>query len=404
MAMKKREKIMAGVTIGLVVVIVVMMVSRGGGTSVGKLRRDQADLQKKVDALKEQVRPGREAAERLERWRESSLPADYAHARDLYQSWLVLTVTRVLGKADITPGSPAQRKAYTMLRFKVESQGSLKQLTQFLYEFYSANYLHKLSLLTVKPAEGASGQFKLVMNIEALCLEEAESTTELPTGRSPRLEYTELDEYLRGILSRRMEGDRTVDGVGLFASYEPAPPRRPVVERPVVERPVVERPVQQPRQEFDHSEQTFVNAIQEIDGLKEVWLFTRTSGETQQLHEGDRFRVGSLSGTVAKIRVDERDIEIETEDGSRYVALGKRLREPAQTASFMMQPGSMPRLGGQPGEMSNLGEVVGGIVDTLRGFTTRGGGPQGDAPTGRSGSGSGSGEDPWGGFFSSESQ
>ncbi len=324
MAIKKSEKILGGVSGALLATFAGMFLFGGGGTSLDDLRAELKKQKKTVDEQEVRVRPGKKAAEQLNRWRKRSLPTDYNVAHERYTAWLSgLAVDRVKLHPEITPYKEQQRGYYTVLRFKVEGTGTLDQLTRFLFEFYSAGYLHKVRHLSIKPTKD-SQKLKLTIDVEALCLPEAVHQKELPKKQPPRLELAKLNAYHEAIVQRNMEkegdGYRTVDTGGLFASYSP----KPKEPGPTA---AADPPETQEAPGIDASAHTYVNAINEVAGLPEVWLFVRMEDRTLVLHEGDPFEVGKMSGTVLRIRIDELDIEIEVDGRHELVAWGKNLRE-----------------------------------------------------------------------------
>ena len=321
MAMKRRETVLVGVTGALLVVVGGVYLSRGGGKSLSELRTERGGLEQDLQKLAAQAQPGENASKQLNLWKKRSLPSDYRKAGELYQKWLSLLAVDKLRNAEITPMTiQASRGIYTVLPFRIEAKGTLDQLTRFLFEFYSADYLHKVRQLTSTPTKG-SPELTLVMTVEALCLSGAVSQDKLPEGKSKRLEHGTLDNYLKVIVRRQMEGKRYADTGGLFASYAPSPPPTPPGPPPTPPGPP-------PKPKgIDPSEFTYVSAIHEVDGLPEVWLSVRTEARTLKLHEGDPFEVGTVSGKIARIRIQELEVEIEVDGGRRFrVGFGDNLQ------------------------------------------------------------------------------
>jgi hypothetical protein len=333
MAMKKRERVLVGVTGALLVVVGGAYLFRGGGKSLSELRTERDGLEKDLQKLTAQAQPGKTATEQLNLWKKRSLPSDYRKAGKLYQEWLSLLTVAKLHNAEITPmTAQTNRGIYTVLPFRIEAKGTLDELTRFLFEFYSADYLHKIRQMSSTPTKG-SPELTLVMTVEALCLSGAASQDKLPEAKSKRLEHGTLDEYLKAIVRRRLEGTRYADTGGLFASYAPEPPPPPVRKKEDV---VVTPP---PPRGIDPSEFTYVNAIHEVDGLPEVWLFVRIEGKTLKLHEGDPFEVGTVSGKIARIRIEELNVEIEVDGGRRFrVDFGDNLHDRVELPNTPIMP------------------------------------------------------------------
>ena len=325
MALKKREKVLAGATGALLVVFAGVFYLTGEDSSLGDLRQEREDLLKEKSEQTARIRPGQRASAQLNRWKQRALPENETLARDLYGDWLLeLVVDRVgLHGADITHyASQPHRGIYTVLPFKIEGRGTLDQLTRFLYEFESTGYMHKIRLLTSTPIKD-SDDLKLVIDIDAVCIPGAVHQDKLPVNQPSRLEHGKLDEYLETIVRRKMEkeGDeyRYVDRGGLFAFYRPKAPPEPEPGSPP--EPDPESPG------FDPSSLTYVSSIDTVDGVPEVWLFVRTQGKTHRLFEGDSFEVGSMRGTIVRIRVDKRDVEIEVDGRHQLVAFGDNLHQ-----------------------------------------------------------------------------
>ena len=326
MAFSKREKLLLGsVTGSLLVLLAAAYFVFGLGESLAKLRaqRDQLDREVKQKELK--ARPGVKAAAQMARWEKCSLPTNRELARSLYQKWLLeLVVDQVkLRNATVDPADDQPHQGiYTALPFTIHGDGTLDQLVHFLFKFYSVGHLHKIRHLNINPIKD-SPELSLVISIDALCLPGADRRDRLSAQLPKRLKLSELNDYVEKAVWRKMEGDRVVKSGGLFAPYAPyVPPAPPRIVR--TERPDPPRP-EPPR--FDQAKYTYVNGIHEVDGRPEVWLFVRTTGETLKRREGEDFQIGSVRGTVVRINVAERDVEVEL-DGQRFlVPFGENLRE-----------------------------------------------------------------------------
>lgn len=319
MALQKRERNLAILTVALAAVLVVWLLVSGSGGSLGTLRTRRNALQAEVDRKNTQVSRGRKARQRLARWQKRSLPANHETARTLYQNWLREVVDRAGLQGVSIDSSDGQtwRGVYTMFPFTIQARGTLKELTVFLHAFYSAGYLHKVSRLSITPMEGSS-RLVLVISIQALSLPGAEASGELPSEPGDRLRH-ELSDYLATIVRRQMEGERFMDSGGVFAAYvpyRPPPPDRPTGPPPTA-------PPKPPA--FDATRLTFVNAIIEENGRRQVWLFVRTTGDTKKCYEGDTFEIGEVQGKIAKI--GEREVEVEIDGQLHVVGLGDPLRE-----------------------------------------------------------------------------
>lgn len=330
MTLGKREKILAGAVGAMVVVLVAQIVwSQLGGPGAGELRRQRNELKTKIDGYKKTVEAAADAVARLDRWEAASLPRKLDAARSCYQAWLRGLVEKFgFRGCEVFSGEPqARRDAYTVFPFQIQGEASLDELVRFLHEFYSTGHLHKVRRLSIRPI-GDGSRLQLAIAIEALSLPNADRLDTLSEAKADRLRLGQLDAYRRLVNRRLMESERWVETGGLFAAWRPAPkpPDPPWVDRRV-EPP--RQPPPPPPPPFDHGRFAVVTGILEVDGRPQLWLLVQTTGQRQQLGQGDEFRVGLRRGKV--VWIGSREAEIELDGKRRLVSVGQRLDEGIET-------------------------------------------------------------------------
>jgi len=370
MALQKREKLLVIATGSLLVVFLLATLLSGGGDSASTLRARHQSLLGEFKEKEDAIRFGQPIVDQMEVWQKRSLPSNRKSARTAYQNWLRGLVDKASFrdvKVD-SSGGQSHGGIYTMLTFTVHGDATMEQLTRFLFDFYSVDHLHKIRHLSIKPIK-ESQHLTLAITVEALSLPEADTPPEpaaspeadalpeadtppesdtppepdtppdsdtppkvdtpsepdtppetvmLPEEPSEWLESAELDleGYIKAIVKRRLDADQEpVDG-GLFVAYRPAPP----ANKPPPATPDPPKPP-----EFDPTTQTFLNAVVEVDGRSQAWLFIRSSNETLKYYEGDEFEIGPIRGTVA--RIDARQVELEVRGRSVLLTLGDNLNE-----------------------------------------------------------------------------
>ncbi len=334
---------------------------------------------------------GKQAEKNLRDWRARSLPEDRALAQALYLDWLGKRADAVgLDNRKVSPASGNfEGNVYYIHRFLLSGQGDLKQLTQFLYDFYSVDHLHRISRLNIQPLAN-SKQLDITMTVEAISITGAPNREVLDEPPSNRLARPDVEEYVNTIISRNffapanqppkvasstfqqghpktpltfrlqatdpesdslkyyLEGDApeglkirengevswTPTELGTFEfSYRvedgglPSKSARGSVKLAVVEPPVPP-PTTPAKPGFDPATQATVSGITESDGQPAIWINVRTEGKVLKLREGDELSVGTIQGKVAKIHVKEKNAEFATADGGTViVALGQSLVE-----------------------------------------------------------------------------
>lgn len=259
------------------------------------------------------------AVEKLQEWRDRSLPSDIKVAQSQYRDWLIEQVKGAkLDYDHVKPSGAAARsgvrdgEAYAPLTFSILAEGTLQNVVTFLHRFYQSDQLHKITRMSLRPIEGGD-KLRVDLTIEALSVQGTARPSGLSAEESDRLAHASLDDYLQRIEKRE-----------IFNEYVPPPPPRPprVVRE---ERPRPERRPPPPR--FDDSQRAmFTGAVQGAEaGKLQAWVYVRTTGERYDLGEGDEFKIGQMEGRV--LGVTTRELIIQTPDDVLAVKLGDSLRQ-----------------------------------------------------------------------------
>ncbi|HUT11981.1 MAG TPA: Ig-like domain-containing protein [Thermoguttaceae bacterium] len=233
MALKKSEKILITVSVVLVLAMAItFLLVSGQDSSLDQLRARRNKLLEEVEDKEKKAASREKVADLLADWRKRSLPVDLKMASALYQNWLSKLIVDQVGLDghNVTPNANrTQPGIYTVLPFTVQGRGTLDQLTQLMYQFYSAGHLHKIRNMIVTPVPDTL-QFDLKIDVEAMAVSGADRQDTLSTEPSQRLASSKLtlDDYRQAIVRRKMEklpgsGEyRYKSSGGLFASFVPA--------------------------------------------------------------------------------------------------------------------------------------------------------------------------------------
>jgi hypothetical protein len=215
------------------------------------------------------------------------LPSKREVAASLYQDWLLEQVAKAGFKMpNVDSGEAVNRKdLYIRLPFSVRGRATLEQLTQFLYQFYSANHLHQVQRINITPVP-KSEELELSLGIEALVLPGADRTDRLSDEHSQRLASEDFTAY-QPILERNLFGQSA-------AGVDPA--------------------------DF-----AFLTAVLDVGGTAQAWLTVRTTGEILKLKQGESFEVGQFRGTVTEIA--SPDIIIDSDEERWLLTLGEKLSQ-----------------------------------------------------------------------------
>lgn len=250
-------------------------------------RRNQvARLEKDIEGLEKQFAEAKQIGKQLDLLEARSLPANPEIARSLYQAWLLELVDFVeLSGPNVDSGEPIGRKGlFQVIAFSVRGRGTLEQLTQFLFEFYSAGHLHQIRSLAITPLKG-SDELDLSVSIEALVMPGADRTTRLTSLRSDRLAYGSLGDY-------DVIASRNLFGTGGAS---------------------------------DATDYTYLTAVNYVNGQPEAWFDLRTEAKLLKLRQGQMLQVGPFEGKIAEIA--DTDVVLESGDERWLLTIGENLAQ-----------------------------------------------------------------------------
>lgn len=355
--------------------------------------KELARIQKQINEKQLIVRRGQKASQQLVRFEAQSLPNNIERAQSLYQKWLLdLVQKHQLTDSNVTAiaSSRANNRIYHQFTFALKGRASLGQITRLMHDFYSADRLHRMRRVRLKPVQD-SAALDADFVIEVLALTTAPDAKEFKNAPSDRLKYGNAEAYAKAITERNIFGPphlppklantarssypigstvsfslkgedpekRAVSYALEKASFEGAlldektgaftwkPDSKGEYELTVratdagvpsksttqtIKFAVVDPPPEKPpekvveKPKFDTAKYTYLTAVIDVDGQPEAWLVVRTTGQTLRLQPGEKFDVGTLQGTIRQI--NDQEIQVETTDGKRLlISIGENLRD-----------------------------------------------------------------------------
>jgi hypothetical protein len=391
--MNPREKLLA-VLVGATLVLALGFAGGLRILNMFEMREGQlAALSAKVRENDNTVRRAKRANQKLVAYRKRSLPSDPDRAHTLYRQWLLKTSQEVgLTNPIVKPSLGRTRKgdAYAEVRFQVEAEGSLEQLTRLLHRFYSSDDLHRIQWMSVKPIKD-SPHCDITLHVTGLSLPQADDRLVLGNLPAPGMQDKKLDDYVAAIVSRNLFAPanqapsfaaiKTPAGIvgqsleialaatdpdaGTIFSYaidgeipqgmsidsrkgtirwrpkevgeiqlavrvsdNGVPSLSDTKSFKVVVRdpPPKEDPPASPPS-FDDSRHAHVAAIVEVNRERQVWIDVRSKGEMLKLVVGDTVQVGSFDGVISAIGPELESAEMDTKQGTVSVRLGECLAD-----------------------------------------------------------------------------
>ena len=208
--MNSREKLLATGVGALAVLWAGTLGVDGFRSAREKNYKTLASVKKKLKSAQEANKRGREAQAEIRKLARLSLPTDLDVAKSQYEDWLreQLIESGLFVRELSDKSSGGGNKRFQEISFLVDVKGSLTQLSDFLYRFYSAGHLHRISESNLSPDK--EGQDLLIsLTIDALSLEDCKRSDSL-SDRASELPLPPLEEIKQEIVSRN-----------IFAVYKP---------------------------------------------------------------------------------------------------------------------------------------------------------------------------------------
>lgn len=248
-----------------------------------------------VDAQTAEFR-GKKARKKLNEWVSQSLPTDREVAESLYQDWLRGQLTGAgLEVTELADKSGSNRnQQFGEVSIEARAAGTLAQLADFLYRFYTSPHLHRISSATVTAADGGQ-KLNVSLTASALILPDAKRTDKLAEGEPQKLAKS-MEEFRDGLVERN-----------LFVAYTPKADGKPGEQKDEIAA----------KTEFawtDYGEYGWRMGVKVKD-----------SSDMKYYHEGDEIEIGQLKGKV--VQLDGRRVVIETAKGRVEVRFGRNFGE-----------------------------------------------------------------------------
>ena len=209
---------------------------------------------------------------------ERSLPIPANRAQMLYQSWLI-ELGEHCGFENFSVDSQnlQQTQFYFVLPYRVTARTTLDELSRFLYEFYWATYVHRITHLRITPVENAD-MVTVTMQIEGIVVPSPEQNSpyplrdRLPSGYHRRLTSGLLETYTGPINARNL--------------------------------------MQFTRGGADASDFAKLTGIIYVGGEPEFWINSQLENTVVRVKLNEQFRIGSFIGRI--VEIIDGDVILET--------------------------------------------------------------------------------------------
>jgi len=252
----------------------------------------QFEAERALDDANFAMLRGQRARHQLNQWRRRSLPTNRDVAESEYQDWLrtQLTAAGLTVKELADKSALNRRPEYTDLSAAIDAEGTLAQLSDFLYAFYAAPHLHRISAATLTPAKEGD-KLTIALTVDALILPECDRTNAL--AERPPQELPKSAAEFRDSLTAR----------NLFVAYKPEADGKG------------DAGADSDAADAKLSGMTYGDRGWRLAVLKQK------SGEVSHFYEGDSIKIGRFDGKL--LELDGRRVVLETKAGRVELRLGQ---------------------------------------------------------------------------------
>lgn len=203
--MNSREKLLAS-SVGLLMAMMAgYYLWSSAQDSLNQRKAQLANVKQQREKQERTLTKASRATRQLAELQKRALPENREQANAIYQRWLLDLVDK-LEFVDPSVQATEQRLRsgfFDRLRFNVGAEVTMKQLTEFLGEFYAVGSLHRIQQMTVKPNDN-SRRLDVIISIEVLSLPQGTGTqiTDIPSDRFASVDA--LDQAKQSVLQRSM--------------------------------------------------------------------------------------------------------------------------------------------------------------------------------------------------------
>jgi hypothetical protein len=289
--MTRREKMLAGAVAGTAVLWGAMRGVERYRVAVARNEDAARIAANSLDDAEFAVQRGERAKRRLIAWGDRSLPSDPDVAKSLYQDWVRTTLAGAgLKEVQVTDKTFNRRNPnYSEISLEAKGSGKMEELVAFLYKFYAAPHLHRISAATVVPSENGE-KLAIALTIDALTLPDSKRTNQLAKGDEQKLPQSQ-DAFRASLAGRN-----------LFKPHTPgADPNAGLAGG------------------------ARFSGISNGESGYILWITTETPAKTRRYKIGDKLEYGSFTGKL--VELDRRRAVFETASGRVEVLLDHTLGE-----------------------------------------------------------------------------
>jgi hypothetical protein len=211
--MSNSEKRLGAIVLILGVLVVSYFTFSSYTSYLDELRSTESRLLEDADFLERDIGLAKRDRDTLDTLAKSSLPTDRSAAATSYKSWLFKLVEKEVGLQNVKIESDPIRSIDTIYdkhTFTLTCDGSLQQLTEFLFKFHAKESLHEVLSLSVKP----KGYNFLGISVQVVAIavnEDLKRASINDLADSDQLEYGGLDEYLTLMTNRNIFGPENLE-------------------------------------------------------------------------------------------------------------------------------------------------------------------------------------------------
>jgi len=246
-----------------------------------------------------------------------TLPQNQNAAQFQYSYWL-LELLQYSGFQNpyVDPHRPVRVPSGASFQFTILCTGTLEQLSHFLFEFYYAPFLHRITTMTMAPDEGEPDQMKFVITVNALTMNLNTFSSMIDTFGWDWNTIQPVQPFPSGWTVPRLTN------IPQAATQETFFAEQFEMYGNIGSRHLL----QTAKGGIDKADYTILTGVVVLGDQPEAWFRALTDDVTHKKKLGDLIQFGSFSGKLVEIL--EHDIVLKRDNGTRWLlTAGESLNE-----------------------------------------------------------------------------
>jgi hypothetical protein len=201
--MTSRERLLALIVCGMVAIMGIFWVGSQVSRSFSRRDGQKKQLEMQLEQKRLVMSRSRYVTKQMQKYEDMSLPSNLESAQSQYQNWLSELSTDFVGEEVKLTSRSTRPDGSTVITCNVNGRADLKQLSEWLYNFYSVDTLHRIRQMPVKPIAD-SRLLDITIIVDALVLPGADENKDFALQPKTDIASQPVEKVIDPIVQRNV--------------------------------------------------------------------------------------------------------------------------------------------------------------------------------------------------------